>query len=655
MARTIHLEWNRTSGEITPSEGYRLKRNEEVKFIVQPMTARAASTFATGWALTFTLKQKGNYDATPLFVVTAFSASSDGTYTATAQVASAEIDTALEADATTTDDLAEIDCVADLSLVISAGNPEKSDTIFVTLQNCVTDEDGDGTPTSNVRSITASGYTMTPQRWLGRWTSGTGAIQEGTFGPGLSLNASGVLSATGDGSSSFSPPSPTTLQCWVDASDIHLAEDAEVRFVADQSGNDNHLSQTGSYAPSMGYDSVLGLPYIKFDRTQDWGLHAVYARPVTSGRHFFIVARVDTNDQTQCVFTSPNGSFGLFVQPGAPFSGQFFVAVGGGYLSPPITARLMTGWHIFEIQIAAAGTCSLSVDGDTYIIDSDNLTPAAQTGLDLGASGDDTLYRLTGGVMEVLDYSSVLSSTDRATVLTYLAAKLKFTQLWCDGNSITRGAGVADENIDDYPSQMIALLDGPWTGVNYAQSGQDTGDMIARISAITGNINPYAQHTVVVASEVSNELAINPGRTARQAVDLLWTYCDTLRALDIDVVVTTVIPRDDFNIEADRLSANTLIRAEWPSHAVALADWAANAAFATATGNTTYYKDETVFVHPNEAGCAVLASITAAAINWARASSGGGFTGSILIPGITSDGSITVVNGLITARTNPVL
>lgn len=195
MARTIHLEWNRTSGEITPSEGYRLKRNEEVKFIVQPMTARAPSTFATGWALTFTVKQKGNYDATPLFVVTAFSAVGDGTYTATAQVASAEIDAALEADATTTDDLAEIDCCADLSLVISAGNPEKSDTIFVTLQNCVTDEDGDGSPTSNARSITDSNYTMSTARLLGRTTASTGAIEEISV-DGATL-AAGVLTIEG--------------------------------------------------------------------------------------------------------------------------------------------------------------------------------------------------------------------------------------------------------------------------------------------------------------------------------------------------------------------------------------------------------------------------------------------------------------------------
>lgn len=58
-------------------------------------------------------------------------------------------------------------------------------------------------------SITASGYTQTTARLLGRTTASTGAIEEITVGTGLSLSA-GSLSATGGGSSG----SFTTLSGW---------------------------------------------------------------------------------------------------------------------------------------------------------------------------------------------------------------------------------------------------------------------------------------------------------------------------------------------------------------------------------------------------------------------------------------------------------
>ena len=50
-------------------------------------------------------------------------------------------------------------------------------------------------------SITASGYTQTTARLLGRTTASTGAIEEITVGSGLTLSA-GSLTASGGGGSS---------------------------------------------------------------------------------------------------------------------------------------------------------------------------------------------------------------------------------------------------------------------------------------------------------------------------------------------------------------------------------------------------------------------------------------------------------------------
>lgn len=60
-------------------------------------------------------------------------------------------------------------------------------------------------------NVTSSGLQMTSARLLGRWSAGTGALQEITLGANLSLSGAGVLSATGGGGGGGTTDFPLTF------------------------------------------------------------------------------------------------------------------------------------------------------------------------------------------------------------------------------------------------------------------------------------------------------------------------------------------------------------------------------------------------------------------------------------------------------------
>jgi hypothetical protein len=61
-------------------------------------------------------------------------------------------------------------------------------------------------------AYTAAGLTMATARFLARWSSGSGAAEEGSFGAGLSLSASGVLSVTAAGTKTIQRFTPRDNQ-----------------------------------------------------------------------------------------------------------------------------------------------------------------------------------------------------------------------------------------------------------------------------------------------------------------------------------------------------------------------------------------------------------------------------------------------------------
>lgn len=202
--RTLVLKWDITTGKLKCSSCY-LKREERIDVELYVTEYGEPVALASNWGLNLTLKPQGEGDNAALVAITSWSASATtGTYTASAQaISSSDLDAWLLVNDDTSDDVESKYGDIDLYYTISAAMKAKSDTLTVTVKPDVGRAD-DGTPITTAVSITASGYTMSTARLLGRTTASTGAIEEITVGSGLTLS-SGSLTATGaaDASESY--------------------------------------------------------------------------------------------------------------------------------------------------------------------------------------------------------------------------------------------------------------------------------------------------------------------------------------------------------------------------------------------------------------------------------------------------------------------
>lgn len=133
------------------------------------------------------------------------------------------------------------------------------------------------------------------------------------------------------------------------------------------------------------------------------------------------------------------------------------------------------------------------------------------------------------------------------------------------------------------------------TVVNYAVPGQDILMMISdaptQVDTPTNKNKPL---NILSCWAGTNHIGFNRalGSTTH---DTLKSYCQARRAYGFKVMVTTCLPRLDFDTsqEAQRTIFNNLIRTEWASYADALVDVASDpimGAVAT-TSNKLYYAD----------------------------------------------------------------
>ncbi|HEY8505338.1 MAG TPA: SGNH/GDSL hydrolase family protein [Gemmataceae bacterium] len=152
-----------------------------------------------------------------------------------------------------------------------------------------------------------------------------------------------------------------------------------------------------------------------------------------------------------------------------------------------------------------------------------------------------------------------------------------------DGNSLTAGRAV--EPGERYPARCLALLGPGWEGHNLGVSSQTTGDMLADADREVDRL-ARGRSPVLVAWEVTNDIYF--GAAAGEAFARFADYCRGRRAAGYQVVVLTVLPRNDFpgtsrlpepqkaEHEARRREVNRLLRAGWAEFADALADVAAD-------------------------------------------------------------------------------
>ena len=152
---------------------------------------------------------------------------------------------------------------------------------------------------------------------------------------------------------------------------------------------------------------------------------------------------------------------------------------------------------------------------------------------------------------------------------------------------------------------------------NFGLGAVTLASLASQASTVVDPLYDGARRSVLVIFAGTNDVALSgtPGATVYST---LASYCNARRAVGWKVCVVTMLPRTGTNTE--RATYNSLIRANWPSFADALADVGGDATIGQdgQNTNTTYYNADAI--HPNSACHAILA-------NYIRAA-----TGKLLLP-----------------------
>jgi hypothetical protein len=184
-----------------------------------------------------------------------------------------------------------------------------------------------------------------------------------------------------------------------------------------------------------------------------------------------------------------------------------------------------------------------------------------------------------------------------------------------DGNSLTFGTGAGAGF--DYVKQLVALLGATWNSWNFGVPGQTTTQMSSDAAT---QIDPILQDGntkhILGAWEITNELSASVAVATAYANFV--AYCQARKAAGWKVIAFTVLPRSDAGLpggfETARQSANTSIRANWPTFADALCDVAAQANIGPAGSetNVAFYAGDNI--HLNANGYAIVAGLARTAV-----------------------------------------
>lgn len=243
---------------------------------------------------------------------------------------------------------------------------------------------------------------------------------------------------------------------------------------------------------------------------------------------------------------------------------------------------------------------------------------STRTGGKIGLDGDGTSYPLYGTISETMIYNRPLTDAEMALLWTYVQSRYSVAatptkQIIFDGDSLT--TGYACLNHRNLPGQAWGILGSSWKFYNVAGAGQTLADMQSNAAA---EIDPLysagLSKNIVVCWE--GLLDVYYGADVATTLTRMETYCAARQAAGWQVVVLTCLP-SNYISEADRTALNTGIRNNYAGWADALADIAADNRIGDAGDNTdaTYYNNSDASrTHLTAAGFAIVASITAAAI-----------------------------------------
>ncbi len=178
-----------------------------------------------------------------------------------------------------------------------------------------------------------------------------------------------------------------------------------------------------------------------------------------------------------------------------------------------------------------------------------------------------------------------------------------------DGGSIIAGHG-ADRGYE-FPVQTLAVVPRVCRSyVSYA-SGARIADMLAEAPAeVDARYDARADLNLCLLLAGGGDFRAGVSAAAEYAA--VRTYCLERRAAGFRVVVLTVLPTDrSETFDVARLAYNAMVRDNWPEFADGLADIAADPRIGDSGDelDRQFYKADAR--HPNNAGNAVMAAVTA--------------------------------------------
>lgn len=233
---------------------------------------------------------------------------------------------------------------------------------------------------------------------------------------------SGFIQSGRFGAAAFSPLDLSGLVGWWDASDTSTITESggAVSQWDDKSSNGYHVAQaTEAFKPTLNTGSINGLDALNFPddptKMSATGVASLAWKPAT----VFVVAKI-TNSATDKTFIA-QGDSGYFQFRATTAEKLGLLKSSAANIGESTTANSTTVASLSAVTYDSSGNYAFFTNGAANGSGTNNQTLTASTAIYVG--NRQTAENFLGDIGEIVVYDTVLGSTDRATVESYLMTK----------------------------------------------------------------------------------------------------------------------------------------------------------------------------------------------------------------------------------------
>ena len=393
------------------------------------------------------------------------------------------------------------------------------------------------------------------------------------------------------------------LKSWYDFTDLNNLTKTtgdSITIINDKSVTANHGTASGTLRPLYVANQINGLGVGRFNHASS--LNTLTTSSINYGANY-------------TVFIVGSGAFFMNAVMGNAV-GNSLLTHQYGWGVRTATSVLLGAQYYYSSFYAGAEhtTYTIRVDAGTATFwERENLRSYSYIS---GSSSGTLILKDIGGwaaypylkdIAEMIIYDRSLSIYEVERVQRYLTGKYALSSFVVNPtNRITFTGNSMTEN-PYYQNAVFTNLntDNSWIPSRFAQGGWQVNSLYP-IGAFSWLItqrtqSPVVGNDVVICWGGTND--IYAGEIPADVEARINTLCTYYKDAGFKVVVLTILPRTAAGsfTEAERLSTNTLIRANYAGYADAIADIGADALMGQEfdNENTTYYLDG---IHPKEAG-----------------------------------------------------